>query len=151
MARPSPHRVPDKEKAQLSGELVRALRGLRNAKEISRFLHELLTPGEVYMLGRRIRVARGLLSGDTYAEISYREKVSFSTIQLVDRAIEHGLHGYRRAIRKGDLWAENMKKREARASRGSPYDILRRTPGLGPYRFWLNLFADASEKAQGYR
>lgn len=140
MARLNTARLNPDERRTLQHELVRAIRVLKK-EEIWDFLNDLLTPSEILMLGRRIRIARGLLDGKRYEEIAKDENASYSTIQLVDRSLQRGLEGYRRVL-----------PRTARAARGRPtklpnetIEMVRRLPGAGYFRFWLNLL-DTDEK-----
>lgn len=141
MARVAMNRLSDQERAELRKELVRTVRTLRKS-DTAAFLADLLTPGEVLMLARRIRVARRLLSGATYEEIAHTEHVSYSTIQLVDRAIERGLRGYRRAIVQAD---EAFRRAGRRGEPSQWRHLLRKVPGLGPYRYWLSLLGPAED------
>lgn len=135
----SANRLSDKERGELKKELVRAVRALRK-RDVAPFLADLLTPGEVLMLARRIRIARRLLSGATYEDVAHVEHVSYSTIQLVDRAIQRGFRGYRTAIAQ----AETAARRAGRLREPSQWQhFLRQVPGLGPYRYWLSLLGPA--------
>lgn len=141
MARPSLDRVPAAERQRLYTEVLRALRQLRTSDEIFRFVRELLTPGEILMLGRRIRIARRLLAGESYDAIFKKERVSFTTIQHVDRVIQRGLRGYRTVLKRMDA-AQPRRRRSV----GDVGYFARQFPGLGPYRFWFTLFPDAMDR-----
>ncbi|TSC63851.1 MAG: hypothetical protein G01um1014106_363 [Parcubacteria group bacterium Gr01-1014_106] len=139
MARVNAARLTRQEQTDLRNELVRSVRVLRK-NDVGRFLSDLLTPSEVLMLGRRIRIAKALLAGDRYEEIAYKHKVSFSTIQLVDRAIQRGLEGYRRTLRR-----VSQKKRGVKIS-NETIETLRHLPGAGYFRFWYDLLDSGEEK-----
>lgn len=97
------------ESAELS--LCEALLSLKNADEMSAFLHDLCTPAELEVLVDRWRVVPYLLEGISYREIHERTAVSITTIGRVARYINQGSGGYlaaaaraarRRAIQKKD-------------------------------------------------
>ena len=139
MARVSANRLSDTERGELRKELIRAVRALRK-RDVAPFLADLLTSGEILMLARRIRIARRLLSGATYEDIAHAERVSHSTIQLVDRAIQRGFRGYRAAIAQ----AEEAARRAGRRREPSQWQhLLRQVPGLGPHKYWLSLLGPA--------
>lgn len=63
------------------------------------FLKELLTPSERIMIGRRIWIARLLLSGHTHAEIGKQLEVGPNTIVKVEKWLKQKMPGYRKAIK----------------------------------------------------
>jgi uncharacterized protein YerC len=77
------------------------------------FLKELLTPSERIMLGRRIWIARLLLSGYTHAEIGEQLEVGPNTIAKVDKWLKQQLPGYREAVKGIDT---ELKKRQEKQS-----------------------------------
>ncbi len=135
-------RVGPSERLALQNELVRAIHVLKK-KEVWDFLRDLLTPSEVLMLGRRIRIARGLLSGKRYEEIAYAEKASYSTIHLVDRALQRGLEGYRQVLPRT---TRRSTHRHSRKLPNETIEMVRRLPGAGYFRLWLNLLDAGEEK-----
>lgn len=62
------------------------------------FLRDLLTESERIMLGRRIWIARLLLSGESGAEIGRRLKVGPNTIDRVQRWLNDQMPGYEKAL-----------------------------------------------------
>lgn len=65
---------------------------------VKRFLRDLLTPSERIMLGRRIWIARLLLSGMNETEIRQRLGVSRTTVYRVSKWLEDQFPGYEDAI-----------------------------------------------------
>jgi len=63
------------------------------------FLRDLLTESERIMLGRRILVARELISGKTYDEIAETLRVGNSLVRRVDRWLNDEFPGYEQAVR----------------------------------------------------
>jgi uncharacterized protein YerC len=73
------------------------------------FLKELLTPSERIMLGRRIWIARLLLTGHTHAEIGEQLEVGPNTIVRVEKWLQKQMPGYRVAIKGLELELEKRK------------------------------------------
>ena len=74
--------------------LCDALLSLKNAEEMSAFLHDLCTPAELEVMVDRWRVVPYLLDGVSYREIHERTAVSITTIGRVARYINQGSGGY---------------------------------------------------------
>lgn len=138
MARISSSRLTAKERSALRRELMNAVRLLKK-DDVWRFLSDLLTPGEVIMLARRICVARALLSGNTYDEVAVAQGASKSTVQHVDKAIQRGLRGYRTVV------SRLRREERRRPLRPKPLNetamMLRTLPGAGRFDFWIRLLA----------
>lgn len=75
------------------------------------FLRELLTPSERIMLGRRIWIARLLISGHTHAEIGAMLEVGPNTIVRVEKWLSQQMPGYRAAIQGLE---KEMEKRKSK-------------------------------------
>ena len=69
----------------------------RNATKA--FLKELLTPSERIMLGRRIWIARLILSGCSHADIGEKLEVGPNTIVRIEKWLKKQMPGYRDAIK----------------------------------------------------
>jgi len=80
--------------------LYTAANAVRGRESVKLFLRDLLTPSERIMLGRRVIIARLLLAGESYDEISRRLKVGQTTISRVQRWLEDQFPGYEQAIRE---------------------------------------------------
>ncbi|MBI2587940.1 hypothetical protein HYW30_01400 [Candidatus Azambacteria bacterium] len=76
-------------------EFCYALSTLKTAEEISAFLTDLLSSQEVEMLARRVRIARALLEGDRFSDISWKWKVSSGTISRIHQWLKSSGEGYR--------------------------------------------------------
>ncbi|RAO77867.1 YerC/YecD family TrpR-related protein [Dyella jiangningensis] len=103
------------ESAELS--LCEALLSLKNAEEMSAFLHDLCTPAELEVLVDRWRVVPYLLDGVAYREIHERTAVSITTIGRVARFLNQGNGGYlaaaARAARRRAAGKATSKKAKA--------------------------------------
>lgn len=82
--------------------LVRALCLLTDEAEMRAFLSDLLTVGEIADFVQRWWVARLLLQGLTYEEVSKQAGVSTATISRIRKFVEYGAGGYRAAARRVD-------------------------------------------------
>ncbi len=95
--------------------LYTAVGSIRGRDAAKLFLRDLLTHSERIMLGRRIIIARLLVSGETYDSVRARLGVGYATISRVERWLQDQFPGYEQALqgidkeerrRKGRLWAE---------------------------------------------
>ena len=78
--------------------LVSALLGLKNERECRAFLEDLMTSKEIVSLGQRLCVAKLLCQKGKYSEVAKLTGASSATIGRVNRCIQYGSGGYRRAL-----------------------------------------------------
>lgn len=93
----SPDPSPDRADAWITEdtrELARAVAALRDADEALRFLRDLCTIRELQEFGHRWHVARLLVDGTAYQEISQRTGASSATISRVNQWLRYGRGGY---------------------------------------------------------
>jgi TrpR-related protein YerC/YecD len=81
-------------------ELAAAIRTLRTADEVTRFLRDLCTRAELEALGHRWQTARLLDEGISYVEIAERVPTSTATVTRVAQWVKHGTGGYRIALER---------------------------------------------------
>lgn len=74
--------------------LARAVAALRDEDEALRFLRDLCTIRELQEFGHRWHVARLLVAGTAYHEISQRTGASSATISRVNHWLRYGRGGY---------------------------------------------------------
>jgi uncharacterized protein YerC len=98
-----PKDLTDSERIETLDALYTAAGTVRGRDAMRLFLRDLLTPSERIMLGRRILIARSLLSGGKYNEIASALGVGTDTVWRVHRWLLDQLPGYEQAI-------EGMKK-----------------------------------------
>ena len=79
-------------------QLVDALRSLRNHDEVTRFLRDLCTYGELEALSHRWQIVQLLEQGAPYLEIADRVHTSTATVTRVAQWLRHGAGGYRLAL-----------------------------------------------------
>ncbi len=75
---------------------------LKTPKEAEKFFKDLLTPSESLMLTRRIAIAKMLLKGFTFDEITKKLKVGANTINNVNRWLFTGFGGYLNELKNKD-------------------------------------------------
>ena len=91
-------KLSEKEIIRTLDTLYTAASAIQGREAIKLFLKDLLTPSERIMLGRRIIIARMLLSGLSYREILARLNVGQDTIMRVQKWLTDQLPGYEQAI-----------------------------------------------------
>jgi len=84
------------------------LRGRAGAKE---FLRSLLTESERIMLGRRILIARELLSGSTYDDIVEKYRVGKDTVLRIARWLNDQFPGYENVVEDMEKELATRKKK----------------------------------------
>lgn len=98
-------RAPDRPAADpdaIEGidELAAAIRTLRTADEVSRFLRDLCTRAELEALAHRWKTAQLVDQGVPYLEIAERVPTSTATVTRVAQWVRHGTGGYRVALER---------------------------------------------------
>ena len=91
-------KLSDKEVVRTLDTLYTAASAIQGREAVKLFLRDLLTPSERIMLGRRLIIARKLLSGETYEEIEQSLGVGSDTISRVDKWLSDQMPGYEQAI-----------------------------------------------------
>lgn len=79
--------------------LYTAASAVQGRDAVKLFLRDLLTPSERIMLGRRIWIARLLLSGEKHIAIAQKLRVGLSTIWRVERWLNDQYPGYEQALK----------------------------------------------------
>lgn len=104
--------LSDQERIATLDALYTASSTIEGRDAMKRFLRDLLTESERIMLGRRILVARAILSGQTYDEIVSDLKVGKDTISRIDRWLDDQIPGYEEAIAKMEQEMEKRKEKQ---------------------------------------
>jgi len=92
-------KLSEKEKMVTLDTLYTAASAIKGRNAVKLFLKDLLTPSERIMLGRRIIIARKLLDGATYDDITRSLGAGPDTIYKVQRWLHDQLPGYEQAIK----------------------------------------------------
>ncbi len=88
----------DTERMRTLDALYTAAGTVRGRAAMKRFLRDLLTESERIMLGRRILIARLLLSGSSYDEVCTRLGTGRTTVRNVGRWLADQMPGYEDTI-----------------------------------------------------
>ena len=88
-------KLSKKEREELLLEFCEALVAIKNLKEAASFITDLLGKQEIEMLAKRLKIAKLLLEGNKYGEISDELKVSFGTIARINLWLKTSGEGYR--------------------------------------------------------
>jgi len=111
--------LSEKDKIQTLDLLYTAASSVHGRDAMKLFLRDLLTTSERVMLGRRVWIARLLLSGHSQVEIGKRLHVGPNTIWRVQKWLEDQFPGYEQAIQGME---KEMGKRAIRAEiRDDPF------------------------------
>jgi uncharacterized protein YerC len=95
---------------------------MRGRDAMKLFLRDLLTESERVMLGRRILIARKLLSGASYREVIASLGVGMDTVQKVQHWLEDQMPGYEKAIAGLEKEVEKRRKKYEKPALGTfPY------------------------------
>lgn len=100
MARFPSKRLPYKKQDELWSLFCEVLSQLDTREEIQRFLKDLLNRQERLMFIRRLQIAQMLEEGRTYRDIMKELGAGPATIGRIQRWLEFGRDGYKRAIKK---------------------------------------------------
>ena len=75
---------------------------LRTSEECYDFFEDLCTVSELQAMTQRFHVARLLSEGKTYQEISAETGASTATISRINKCLEYGSDGYKKALERLD-------------------------------------------------
>ena len=90
--------LTNEERMRTLDMLYTAAASIRGRTDMKLFLRDLLTESERIMLGRRIWIARLLLSGTSQADIMCSLKVGSNTVWRVEKWLHDSFPGYEKAI-----------------------------------------------------
>lgn len=91
-------KLSDKEVMRTLDALYTAASAVHGREAVKLFLRDLLTKSERIMLGRRIIIARKLINGESYREITKSLGVGQDTIIRVQKWLQDQMPGYEQAI-----------------------------------------------------
>jgi TrpR-related protein YerC/YecD len=100
MSKFDPYKLLPKERNKTLNEFYSIVVSLKTREQIINFFKDLLTASESIMLARRIQIAKMLLQGHGYLEISKELKTGIDTITRVQRWLKNGFGGYIKTLEK---------------------------------------------------
>lgn len=89
MAKVKVYAVDKKERTRIINELLFVISSLKLRNDISDFFLGILTQSEILMIARRLQIAKMLLLGESYDDISSRMHVSHQTINKTEQWIRN--------------------------------------------------------------
>lgn len=93
-------KLSKKEQEDLIFDLVYALTKSQNLNEAALFLQDLLTKKEAEILSKRLRIAKLLIAGMTYKEISRQLYVSHGTVAKIAVWLAERGDGFRKIVER---------------------------------------------------
>jgi len=118
MAKFNYYSISKEEKNKILNELYFMAGSLKNKEQIINFFNDILTKSELIMLARRIQIARMLIEGQSYWEISRKLKTGIDTIMRVQRWLKDGFGDYIKSLEKiSKSEKQKIKQKELREAR----------------------------------
>jgi uncharacterized protein YerC len=100
MAKRKIQEVDKIERREMLSEFFGMVAELKSSKDAENFFKDLLTPSESLMLTRRIAIAKMLLEGWNFSDITKKLKVGSNTINTVSSWLYSGFGGYLNEVGK---------------------------------------------------
>ena len=122
------------EQESLVFDLVHSLVQTQTVGDVALFIQDLLTKSEMKMLGKRLRIAKLLLSGMTYEEIEKNLHTSHTTVAKIAAWLAERGDGFRKIIEKLP-----KEKQEEKWFERSEWDSFKRRYSL---YFWPELLLE---------
>lgn len=85
-------------KDELTDQLCEAFLTMKDKEEIYDFLEDIATVAEIRAFAQRLQVAKLLLSGDSYPQISKSTGASTATISRVKKTVDYGRDAFKMAF-----------------------------------------------------
>lgn len=121
MPRVNPRKLDSKDKMKYLDLLWTSIAQLETREETKQFFKDLLSESEAIMLARRIEIARRLIEGQTYDNISRELKVGVDTICRVQRWLTSGFGGYEKAISGFEKELDKRFAKSKKTKQAIPY------------------------------
>lgn len=115
-------KLSGKDKEDLLLSLCQAVASVKNPSQAAELIRDIFTENEAEVIAKRIEIARLLISGNTFDEITSLLKVSKGTISRVSVWLAEGGEGIRRAVH------QISKKKMTRVDKESWGELKRRYP-----------------------
>jgi len=103
--------LSEKDRIETLDALYTAVGTLQGRDSAKRFLRDILTEGERIMLGRRILIARKLLTGATHDQVVEKYNVGKDTTMRIARWLDDQLPGYEQVIGDMEKEFDNRKRK----------------------------------------
>ncbi len=123
MSKVNPRSLDSNSKMKYLDLLWTSIAKLETREEVKQFFKDLLSESEAIMLARRIEIARRLMEGDSYQNISKDLKVGTDTIGRVQRWLSSGFGGYEKAVNGFKKELKLRFERSPKINDKSPYSF----------------------------
>lgn len=124
MPRVQPKSLSRKELSEFFEEFWAMVASLETKDEVRNFFRDLLSETEALMLARRLRIAKLLLKGISYEDITKAIHASEGTIAQVHRWVQSGFGGYKASLpRLEQILEKREKARENQREQMVPYSF----------------------------
>lgn len=123
MPRVSQKYIEAKRVAYFISNLWTTITLIESRDETIVFLKELLTPTEIRMLSKRIQIAKMLIEGYKYGDITHHVRVTSGTISTVNNQLQFGEGGYIKIIDRL-IKLEQRKQKSMEKAFSKDKDIL---------------------------
>ena len=124
MPRVQPKSLSREELSEFFEEFWIMVASLETKDEVRNFFRDLLSETEALMLARRIRIAKLLLKGTSYEDITEAIHASEGTIAQVHRWLQSGSGGYRVGLpRLEQILKQRIKAKEKKREQMIPYSF----------------------------
>ena len=84
---------------EMRQELIRLFAGITDENDFSDLLDDLCTYKEIENMAERLRAAKLLIEGRTYAQVTEQTDISSATLSRVSRCVQYG-KGYSKQLKK---------------------------------------------------
>ncbi len=123
MTKVNPRNLDSNSKMKYLDLLWTSIAQLETRDEVKNFFKDLLSESEAVMLARRIEIAKRLLEGELYGQISSEMKVGSDTIAKVQNWLISGFGGYEKAVKgfKKELDDRFSNALKTKAKKFAPY------------------------------
>ncbi|MFN8388689.1 MAG: YerC/YecD family TrpR-related protein [Bdellovibrionota bacterium] len=85
--------------SSLHRDLIETLAGLKDERQLARFLRDLLTDAELDDIAKRWQAVRLLNNGESYRAIIEQTGLSSTTVARISKWLQTGTGGYRQALK----------------------------------------------------
>lgn len=123
MAKVNPRTLDSKSKMKYLDLLWTSIAQLETRDEVKQFFKDLLSESEGIMLARRIEIAKRLLGGESYDNITRELGVGKDTIGRVQRWLVSGFGGYEKAINGFKKELEHRFDKSRAIDKKEPYSF----------------------------
>ncbi len=123
MSKVNPRSLDSNSKMKYLDLLWTSIAKLETREEVKQFFKDLLSESEAIMLARRIEIARRLMEGDSYQNISKDLKVGTDTIGRVQRWLSSGFGGYEKAVNGFKKELKLRFERSSKINNKNPYSF----------------------------